>query len=166
MPKIPENSISGKHIVDTAWLAANLTNPGGVVLDGSWHLPQEKRDPKAEYAAAHIPGARFFDIDATSDHSSSLPHMLASPEHFAARMKALGVGSDDCVVVYDASAPGLSMWSCSGPKTPPDHISFMPGGRRPPPALRPVPLARAASRAGKSACGTSAPLTAGTSDPR
>ena len=84
MPDIAE-----KHIVATAWLAANLGSPGLVVLDGSWHLPQEKRDPKAEFAAAHIPGARFFDIDATSDHSSSLPHMLSSPEHFAARMKAL-----------------------------------------------------------------------------
>lgn len=99
--------ILGKHIVDTAWLAANLSNPDVVVLDGSWHLPQEKRDPKAEFAAAHIPGARFFDIDATSDHSSSLPHMLASPEHFAARMKSLGVGAGDCILVYDASAPGL-----------------------------------------------------------
>ncbi len=102
-----KHDISGKHIVGAGWLADNLASPDLVVLDGSWHLPQEKRDPKAEFAAAHIPGARFFDIDATADHASPLPHMLATPENFAARMKALGVGSGDCVVVYDASAPGL-----------------------------------------------------------
>jgi thiosulfate/3-mercaptopyruvate sulfurtransferase len=99
--------ITGKHIVDTAWLAANLGAPDLVVLDGSWHLPQERRDPKADYASAHIPGARFFDIDAVSDRTSPLPHMLAPPAEFARQMQALGVGEGDCVVVYDASAPGI-----------------------------------------------------------
>lgn len=99
--------ISGRHIVDTSWLADNLAAPGLVVLDGSWHLPAEKRDPKAEFAAAHIPGARFFDIDDISDKSSPLPHMLPTPERFAAGVEALGIGDGDCVVVYDASAPGL-----------------------------------------------------------
>lgn len=99
--------ISGMHIVSTDWLAANLTAPDVVVLDGSWHLPAEQRDPKAEYAAAHIPGARYFDIDAVSDESSPLPHMLPTVEHFAACMKTLGVGEGDCIVVYDASGPGL-----------------------------------------------------------
>ncbi len=99
--------ISGKHIVDTSWLAANLATDGVVVIDGSWHLPAEKRDPRAEYAAAHIPGARFFDLDDVSDHASPLPHMLPSAELFATKMQALGVGAGDCIVVYDASAPGL-----------------------------------------------------------
>ena len=99
--------VSGKHIVDTAWLAANLAAPDLVVLDGSWHLPAEKRDPRAEYRANHIPGARFFDIDDISDDATSLPHMLPPPEKFAAKMQALGVGAGDCVVAYDASAPGL-----------------------------------------------------------
>ncbi len=99
--------ISGKHVVDTSWLAANLATPGLVVLDGSWHLPAEKRDPKAEFAAGHIPSARFFDIDEISDKSSPLPHMLPAAERFAAGVEALGIGDGHCVVVYDASAPGL-----------------------------------------------------------
>ncbi len=91
--------ISGKHIVDTSWLAANLATDGVVVIDGSWHLPAEKRDPRAEYAAAHIPGARFFDLDDVSDHASPLPHMLPSAELFETKMQALGVGAGDCIVV-------------------------------------------------------------------
>lgn len=99
--------LTGRHIVDTAWLASHLGAPGLVVLDSSWHLPAEKRDPKAEFAAGHIPGARYFDIDALSDHGSPLPHMLPTAEAFAAGMKELGIGPGDCVVAYDASAPGL-----------------------------------------------------------
>lgn len=107
MASNPRPDISGRHLVDTAWLAANLATPGVVVLDGSWHLPAEKRDARAEFAAAHIPGARFFDIDDISDSSSPLPHMLPTAEKFAARMQARGVGDGDCVVAYDASAPGV-----------------------------------------------------------
>ena len=99
--------ISGKHIVSTEWLAANLSDPALVVLDGSWHLPAEKRDAKAEYASAHIPVARHFDLDDISDRTSPLPHMLPTPELFAAKMHELGIGEGDCVVVYDASAPGV-----------------------------------------------------------
>jgi thiosulfate/3-mercaptopyruvate sulfurtransferase len=99
--------VTGKHIVSTDWLATHLGAPDLVVLDGSWHLPAEKRDAKAEFSAAHIPGARFFDIDTVSDKTSSLPHMMPSAEQFAVQMQALGVGEGDCVVVYDASAPGL-----------------------------------------------------------
>lgn len=99
--------VTDKHIVSTAWLAANLGEPDLVVLDGSWHLPAEKRDARAEFSAAHIPGARFFDIDDVCDKTSSLPHMLPSAGEFAAKMQARGAGVGDCVVVYDASAPGV-----------------------------------------------------------
>lgn len=99
--------VSGKHIVSTDWLAANLNAQNLVVLDSSWHLPAERRDPKAEFATGHIPGARYFNIDDVSDHGSSLPHMLPAADVFAAKMAALGVGQGDAVVAYDASAPGL-----------------------------------------------------------
>lgn len=99
--------ISGKHIVSTAWLADHLDASDVVVIDASWHLPAEKRDPKAEYRVGHIPGARYFDIDEISDKSSPLPHMLPTADHFAACMRALGVGRGDCVIAYDASAPGV-----------------------------------------------------------
>jgi thiosulfate/3-mercaptopyruvate sulfurtransferase len=99
--------VSGRHIVSTEWLAAHLDAPDLVVLDGSWHLPAEKRDARAEFDAGHIPGARFFDIDAISDRAVPLPHMLPSPALFKASVEALGIGDGDGVVVYDASAPGL-----------------------------------------------------------
>jgi thiosulfate/3-mercaptopyruvate sulfurtransferase len=88
-------------LVDTAWLADRLDAPDLVVLDGSWHLPAAKRDPKAEYAAAHIPGAMFFDIDDLSDEKSPLPHMLPPTVKFASRMKKMGIGDGARIVVYD-----------------------------------------------------------------
>jgi len=88
-------------VVSTEWLAKHLSEPGLRVLDGSWHMPQLKRDPRAEFAQAHIPGAAFFDIDAIADHSTDLPHMLPDASAFARAVGALGVGSGDRVVVYD-----------------------------------------------------------------
>jgi thiosulfate/3-mercaptopyruvate sulfurtransferase len=88
-------------IVDTAWLEAHLNAPDLIVLDGSWHLPTAKRDPKAEYLAEHIPGAVFFDIDDLSDEKSPLPHMLPSTTKFSSRMKKMGIGDGMRVVVYD-----------------------------------------------------------------
>jgi thiosulfate/3-mercaptopyruvate sulfurtransferase len=93
------NSMS--TIVTTDWLAAHLRDPDLRVLDGTWHMPQLKRDPRAEFAQAHIPGAVFFDIDAIADHGTTLPHMLPTAAEFAAAVGALGVGSGDRVVVYD-----------------------------------------------------------------
>ena len=90
-------------LVSTSWLAEHLKDPDIRVLDGSWYLPNEGRDPKAEYDAAHIPNARFFDIDEISDHRSSLPHMAPPPEKFISRMRAMGVGDGHQVVVYDGS---------------------------------------------------------------
>jgi thiosulfate/3-mercaptopyruvate sulfurtransferase len=90
-----------ESLVSTEWLAAHLHDRGVRVLDGSWHMPQAKRDPRAEFVAAHIPGAAFFDIDGIADKKSSLPHMLPSPAAFAEAVGALGVGSGDRVIVYD-----------------------------------------------------------------
>ena len=62
-----------KTLVSTAWLAAHLKDPDLRVIDASWYLPAMERDGATEYAAGHIPGARFFDIDEISDHRSELP---------------------------------------------------------------------------------------------
>ncbi|WP_304616627.1 3-mercaptopyruvate sulfurtransferase [Paracoccus sp. (in: a-proteobacteria)] len=91
-------------LVSTDWLAARLDDPQLRVLDASWHMPALGRDARAEFAAAHIPGARFFDIDAISDTRSALPHMAPPPETFASRVRALGVGDGQQVVIYDDSA--------------------------------------------------------------
>ncbi|MEO0692327.1 MAG: 3-mercaptopyruvate sulfurtransferase [Pseudomonadota bacterium] len=90
-------------LVSTAWLAAHLNDPDLRVLDGSYYLADMGRDAKAEYASAHIPGARFFDIDEISDHRSELPHMVPPVEKFMSRMRAMGVGDGHQVVVYDGA---------------------------------------------------------------
>ncbi|WP_299771099.1 3-mercaptopyruvate sulfurtransferase [uncultured Tateyamaria sp.] len=92
-----------KTLVSTDWLAAHLKDPDLRVLDASWYLPDAGRDARAEYEAAHIPGARFFDIDEISDARSDLPHMAPPPEKFMSRMRAMGVGDGHQVVVYDGA---------------------------------------------------------------
>ena len=89
------------RLVTTQWLADHLDAPDIVVVDGSYYLPTMKRNAREEYLAAHIPGAVFFDIDAISDHTSDLPHMLPRPEAFASAMRGLGIGDGQTIVVYD-----------------------------------------------------------------
>jgi thiosulfate/3-mercaptopyruvate sulfurtransferase len=88
-------------LVSPHWLSGRLEQPETVVVDGSWYLPDMKRDAKAEFAAAHIPGAVFFDIDAIADTSSSLPHMLPAADDFARIAGAMGIAETDTIVVYD-----------------------------------------------------------------
>lgn len=88
-------------LVTTDWLAANLGRRTVRPVDGSWHMPQLKRDARAEFAQVHIPGAVFFDIDAIADTASPLPHMLPKARKFAESVGALGIGDRDVVVVYD-----------------------------------------------------------------
>lgn len=97
-------------LVSTEWLAANLGRADLRLLDATWFLPDMKRDGRAEHGERRIPGAVFFDIDAVSDHGTALPHMLPAPAAFAGAVGALGVGSGDTVVVYDAQG----IWS--GPR--------------------------------------------------
>jgi thiosulfate/3-mercaptopyruvate sulfurtransferase len=88
------------NLVSTAWLAGQRNV---AVLDASWHLPATGRNAKQEFLDGHIPGARFFDIDAISDTETTLPHMLPKPKKFAACMGKLGIGNDIMVVAYDAA---------------------------------------------------------------
>jgi thiosulfate/3-mercaptopyruvate sulfurtransferase len=90
-------------LVSTDWLAARLNAPDIIVLDASWHLPSAKRDAKAEFAAKHIPGAQFFDLDATAEPDTALPHMLPRAAKFASDVKKLGVGDGKKIVCYDAA---------------------------------------------------------------
>ncbi len=92
-----------KTLVSTSWLADHLKDPDLRILDASWYMAADGRDPKAEYQAAHIPGARFFDIDEISDHRSEMPHMAPPVEKFMSRMRAMGVGDGHQVVVYDTA---------------------------------------------------------------
>jgi thiosulfate/3-mercaptopyruvate sulfurtransferase len=88
-------------LVSTEWLAAHLKEVRPV--DVSWYMPADKRDPRAEFEAGHIPGAVFYDLDALSGHATDLPHMMPAPDIFAHDIGALGIGDDDMVVVYDGA---------------------------------------------------------------
>lgn len=90
-------------LVSTAWLAENLGQRDLTIIDSSWFMPALGRNARNEYLAAHIPGARFLDIDEVADTSNSAPHMLPSAAEFGAAMEKLGVGKDDRIVVYDNS---------------------------------------------------------------
>ncbi|TXN20756.1 3-mercaptopyruvate sulfurtransferase [Methylobacterium sp. WL9] len=96
-----------KPFVTPDWLHQRLSAPDIVVLDASWYLPAQGRDAEAEFRAAHVPGAIRFDIDAVSDETSPLPHMLPRPEVFSSRMRALGIGDGAQIIVYD----GLGLFS-------------------------------------------------------
>ncbi|MDP6706860.1 MAG: 3-mercaptopyruvate sulfurtransferase [Alphaproteobacteria bacterium] len=100
-------------LVSTDWLAGHLDDADLKVVDGSWYLPAEKRDPKAEYAEAHLPGAVYFDIDAVADAASPLPHMFPSAEVFQQAVGTLGIANGDRVVCYDGgsmTAAGRVWW--------------------------------------------------------
>ena len=89
------------HLVAPRWLSAHLSDVS--LLDASWYMPAAARKTRAEFEQRHIPTARFFDIDAESDHSTSLPHMLPPPAQFSNAMASLGVRHDRPVVVYDSA---------------------------------------------------------------
>jgi len=95
-------------LMDTAAVQERLGDPAFIVLDASWYLPNSDRDASAEYLAGHLPGARFFDLDAASDHTTPLPHMLPTSAAFEAEARALGVSAASTVVVYDGSGVNLS----------------------------------------------------------
>jgi thiosulfate/3-mercaptopyruvate sulfurtransferase len=89
--------------VSTSWLQEHLEEPDLVVVDGSWYLPTQNRDPEAEYRAGHVPGAIRFDIDTIRDPSSPLPHMLPRPDAFAETIGRMGIGNESRIVVYDGA---------------------------------------------------------------
>lgn len=94
-------------LISTEALAAALNDPDLRILDASLPPVGSDVDPRAGFAAARLPGARFFDIDAHSDRGSELPHMMPTPGAFAAAVQALGIGDGMRIVVYDQTG----MWS-------------------------------------------------------
>jgi len=88
-------------LVTTEWLAAHLNEVR--VIDASWYMPDDKREPGKEFLVEHIPGAVFFDIDGIADHGTDLPHMMPTPDAFAAAVRALGLSDGDTIVIYDGA---------------------------------------------------------------
>src|SRR5688500_7706952 len=91
MSPVPSRPSASRRLVTTAWLADRIGTADVIAVDGSFYLPAQNRNAKAEYLAGHIPGAVFFDIDAIADRTSKLPHMLPSVDEFAAAVGGLGI---------------------------------------------------------------------------
>lgn len=97
---MPEDT---RTLVSTYWLADHLHDPDVRILDGSWYLPSANRNCQAEFAAGHIPGAQFFDIDLIADTGTDLPHMVPPPEIFVSHVRAMGISNGHQVIVYDSA---------------------------------------------------------------
>jgi thiosulfate/3-mercaptopyruvate sulfurtransferase len=95
-------------LVSTSWLAEHLGHPQLRVVDASWYLPTMGRNGRSEFERAHIPGAIFGDLEQLADEKAEYPHTMPAPDVLAARLGALGIGSDMAVVVYDASGQHFS----------------------------------------------------------
>ena len=116
-------------LVSTDWLSQHLGETDLVVVDSSWHMAASGRNGREEYLTAHIPGARFLDIDELSDGSNPAPHMLPSAKDFGPAMERLGIGREDRIVIYDNSpirtaARGWFMLRHFGA----EHASILDGG--------------------------------------
>lgn len=90
-------------LVSVQWLAKHLSAPDIRVVDGSWKMPGATPSAREDYEAAHIPDAVFFDIDEIADGDTTLPHMLPSPEKFSAKVRDLGLGDGNRIIVYDGA---------------------------------------------------------------
>lgn len=98
-------------LVSVEWLASQLGAPDLVVLESTKYLPNENKDGRAAFLAAHLPGARYFDLDLIADTDSELPHMAPAAGRFAKLVGALGVGDATRVVFYDQN---VTMWATRG----------------------------------------------------
>lgn len=99
-----------EFLVEPQWLQDRLGDPGIIVIDCSWYIPEAGKSARAEFEQGHVPGARFFDLDAASDAASPYVNMLPSAEQFAEVVGSLGIGPDTRVVVYDSSYVSARVW--------------------------------------------------------
>ena len=88
-------------LVSSEWLAGALGAPDLMVFDATKYLPNEPFDGLTKYREAHIPGARFFDIDVVADPDTTLPHMAPTAGRFARLMGELGISNTTRVIFYD-----------------------------------------------------------------
>lgn len=116
-------------LVSTDWLANTIGADDLHVVDATYFLPELERDAAAEYEARHIPGALFLDLAELADRTSGLPNTVPSAEQFADRMRALGIGGGDRIVIYDnsphhTSARGWWLFEIFGAR----NIAILDGG--------------------------------------
>ena len=94
---------TGDPLVTADWLIKNFDAPDVRVLDATYFadFTNPPETGRQAWARGHIPGATHFDIDDIADTSSPLPHMLPDSVKFSSRVRKLGVGDGNRIVVYD-----------------------------------------------------------------
>jgi thiosulfate/3-mercaptopyruvate sulfurtransferase len=97
----PKTWLPKTWLIETEELERELDAPDFVIIDATWHMPDEGKNAREEYLTEHIPGALFFDIDEIADTNAPFPHMLPPPEKFSSRMRKMGIGDGQRIVVYD-----------------------------------------------------------------
>ena len=97
--------VNSDALVSTDWLADHLSAPDLRVIDATWYFPGLGSGGQ-DYQAGHIPGAVFFDIDDIADANTGLPHMAPDSAKFASKVRRLGVGNGNRLVIYDRVGGG------------------------------------------------------------
>jgi thiosulfate/3-mercaptopyruvate sulfurtransferase len=100
-------------LIDAAALAEAMTGGGmPALLDVRWRLGGPPG--RADYAAGHLPGAVFLDLDAQlcGPPGARGRHPLPDPRRLEAVLRTAGVRADHPVVVYDAGdgTAGARAW--------------------------------------------------------
>jgi thiosulfate/3-mercaptopyruvate sulfurtransferase len=96
-------SASYSTLIGALELAQRLHDPDWVVFDCRFDLADPAFGRQA-YAASHVPGAFFLDLDedlSGSKTGTNGRHPLPDPAQLAARLEASGVGNHTQVVAYD-----------------------------------------------------------------
>ncbi len=90
-------------LVSAEWLKANISAPDVRVVDATWHIPWVKNEITAREAwkREHIPRSVYFDIDEIADTTSPYPHMMPDAVKFSSRVRKLGIGDGNRVIIYD-----------------------------------------------------------------
>ena len=90
-------------LVLAAWLKENIEAPDVRLVDATWFAPftNPPQTGREAYNEAHIPGAVYFDIDEIADPDGSLPHTVPPPHVFSAKVRKLGLGDGNRLIVYD-----------------------------------------------------------------
>lgn len=95
--------MNSPFLVTAQWLEQHINDENLALVDVRMSpvglVP--KKDMLAEFAAGHIPGAVYFDIDDVADKNTTLPHMLPTAEAFAAAVGKLGINDRQTIVFYD-----------------------------------------------------------------
>lgn len=109
------NDWDGRGLVSTDWLSEHLADPNLRLFDATVHLrpatpgPYRIESGRADYEAAHIPGAAFIDLARDlSDPDTPLNFTRPPVDRLVAALAAAGIAGDSRVVVYSTTSP---MWA-------------------------------------------------------